>query len=121
MADIVPTGCIRYLSVNWPVDISAIDVLVDILPEKAGSLFSLNSLREDLNVTHKTISSWVDILEKFYYHFRIYPFQSTLIKSLRKEPKLYLWDWSEIKDEGIDFMKDGIRVISASKFLTSLI
>lgn len=84
-------------------DISAMDVLTEILPEKAGSLFSLNSLREDLNVTHKTIASWVDILEKFYYHFRIYPLQSTLIKSLRKEPKLYLWDWSEIKDEGARF------------------
>ncbi len=84
-------------------DISAMDVLADILPEKVGSLFSLNSLREDLNVTHKTIASWVDILEKFYYHFRIYPFQSTLIKSLRKEPKLYLWDWSEIKDEAVRF------------------
>lgn len=84
-------------------DISAMDVLAGILPEKAGSLFSLNSLREDFNVTHKTIASWVDIFEKFYYHFRIYPFQSTLIKSLRKEPKLYLWDWSEIKDEGARF------------------
>jgi hypothetical protein len=84
-------------------DLSAMDVLAEILPGKAGSLFSLNSLREDLNVTHKTISSWVDILEKFYYHFRIYPYQSTLIKSLRKEPKLYLWDWSEIMDEGSRF------------------
>jgi len=84
-------------------DISAMDVLAGILPEKAGSLFSLNSLREDLNVTHKTIASWVDIFEKFYYHFRIYPFRSTLIKSLRKEPKLYLWDWSEVKDEGARF------------------
>lgn len=84
-------------------DISAMDVLTEILPEKVGSLFSLNSLREDLNVTHKTIASWVDILEKFYYHFRIYPFQSTLIKSLRKEPKLYLWDWSEIRDESARF------------------
>ena len=82
-------------------DISAMDVLAEILPGKAGSLFSLNSLREDLNVTHKTISSWVDILEKFYYHFRIYPHQSSLIKSLRKEPKLYLWDWSEIKEDGV--------------------
>lgn len=80
-------------------DISALQVLVELLPDKVGSLFSLNSLREDLAVTHKTISLWVDILEKFYYHFRIYPFQSNLIKSLRKEPKLYLWDWSEIKDE----------------------
>lgn len=80
-------------------DISSIQILVELLPQKVGALFSLNSLREDLNVTHKTIASWVDILEKFYYHFRVYPFQSSLIKSLRKEPKLYLWDWSEVSDE----------------------
>ncbi len=82
-------------------EISSLQVLSELLPEKAGSLFSLNSLREDLGVTHKTVSSWIDIFERFYYHFRIYPFQSTLIKSLRKKPKLYLWDWSEIKDEGV--------------------
>ena len=28
---------------------------------------SLNSLKEDLAVTHKTVASWVDVLEKFYY------------------------------------------------------
>lgn len=82
-------------------DLSALQFLVELIPEKVGSLFSLNSLREDLNVTHKTISSWVEILEKFYYHFRIYPYQSKLIKALKKEPKLYLWDWSEIKDDNI--------------------
>jgi len=84
-------------------DLSALQVLVELLPERVGSQFSLNSLREDLNVSHKTIAQWTDILEKFYYHFRIYPFQSTLIKSLRKEPKLYLWDWSEVKDDSARF------------------
>ena len=82
-------------------DISALQMLVELLPQKVGSLFSLNSLREDLKVTHKTMSAWIEILEKFYYHFRIYPFQNSAIKSLRKEPKLYLWDWSEIREEGI--------------------
>ncbi|MCM8813987.1 MAG: ATP-binding protein [Candidatus Omnitrophica bacterium] len=82
-------------------DISALQVLVELIPGKVGSLFSVNSLREDLGVTHRTVSLWVDVLEKFYYHYRIYPFQSNLIKSLRKEPKVYLWDWSEIKDESI--------------------
>ncbi len=77
-------------------DLSALQILVEILPSKVGSLLSLNSLREDLQVAHKTISLWVDILERFYYHFRIYPFSTTIIKSLRKEPKLYLWDWSQI-------------------------
>ncbi|MBI1883294.1 MAG: ATP-binding protein [Chlamydiae bacterium] len=80
-------------------DISALQILVDILPEKVGSLFSLNSLREDFNVAYKTIALWMEVLEKFYYHFRIYPYQNTLIKSLRKEPKLYLWDWSQVKNE----------------------
>jgi len=84
-------------------DISALQILVEIIPEKVGSLFSINSLREDFNVTHKTISLWVNILEKFYFCFRIFPFASRKIYSLRKEPKLYLWDWSELKDESIRF------------------
>jgi len=79
-------------------DISALQILAEILPEKVGSLFSLNALREDLTVAHKTISLWVDILERFYYHFRIYPFTSSVFKSLRKEPKMYLWDWSQVEE-----------------------
>lgn len=77
-------------------DLSALQVLVEILPEKVGSLLSLNALREDLGVAHKTISLWVDILERFYYHFRVYPFAFKTIKSLRREPKMYLWDWSQV-------------------------
>lgn len=79
-------------------DLSALQILVNILPEKVGSLLSVNSLREDLAVAHKTAATWMDILERFYYHFRIYPFSHKKIKSLKKEPKLYLLDWSEIQN-----------------------
>lgn len=79
-------------------ELSLLQVLVDILPERAGALFSLNSLREDLSVAHKTILRWIEILERFYYIFRIYPFYHSKIRSLKKEPKLYLWDWSEIQN-----------------------
>lgn len=81
-------------------DLSLLQTLVEILPRQVGSLFSLNSLREDLQVAHKTITHWVEVLEKFYLHFRIYPFASTRIKSLRHQPKLYFWDWSSIEDHG---------------------
>lgn len=84
-------------------DLSSLQVLVRLLPTKVGSLFSLNALREDLLAAHKSVALWVEILERFYYHFRIYPLHSTLIKSLRKEPKLYLWDWSEIQEPSIRF------------------
>lgn len=77
-------------------DLSSLQIMIDILPDKVGSLLSLNSLREDLSVAHKTVSKWAEILENFYYHFRIYPFSHKKLKSLKKEPKLYLYDWSEI-------------------------
>jgi len=84
-------------------DLSSLQLLVDMIPSKAGGLLSLNSLREDMQVSHKTVSLWMDVLERFYYHFRVYPYQNSLIKSLRKEPKLYLWDWTQLENEGARF------------------
>lgn len=81
-------------------DLSALQILAELLPNRVGSVLSLNALREDLAVAFGTIKLWVDILERFYYHFRIYPFTASTIKSLRKEPKLYLWDWSQVPDAG---------------------
>ncbi|MCP4295092.1 MAG: ATP-binding protein, partial [Proteobacteria bacterium] len=51
-------------------EVSLFQLLVNLLPEKVGSVFSLNSVREDLSVTHRTLSKWMDILENFYYCFR---------------------------------------------------
>jgi len=84
-------------------DIVHMQLLGDILPERAGSLLSLNSLRENLEVSHRAVSNWMDILESFYYCFRIYPFATKKYRSLKKEAKLYLWDWSEIDQESTRF------------------
>jgi len=81
-------------------DLSTLQVLVELLPDKIGSLLSLHSLQEDLQVAHKTVSLWIDVLERFYYLFRIHPFAGNTIKSLRKQPKMYLWDWSQVKNKG---------------------
>lgn len=84
-------------------DIGNMKLLSDILPAKVGSSLSLNSIREDLEVSHRAVTHWMDILEAFYYHFRIYPYTSKKIRSLKKEPKLYLWDWSEVENEANRF------------------
>ncbi len=84
-------------------DISNMKLLSDILPSKVGSLLSLNSIREDIEVSFRAVSSWMEILEAFYYIFRIYPFSGKKIRALKKEPKLYLWDWSEVEDESARF------------------
>lgn len=84
-------------------DLSSLQILVDILPSKVASLLSLNNLREDIQVAHKTIVNYLNILELFYFHFRIYPYARKSIRSLRKMSKLYLWDWSVLDDKGAKF------------------
>lgn len=84
-------------------DMGKMQALSDTLPSKVGSLLSINALRENLQLSHRAISHWMNILESFYYHFRIYPFSRTLIRSLKKEPKLYLWDWSEVQNDAARF------------------
>ena len=84
-------------------DIGNMKLLSDMLPSKVGSLLSLNAIRENLEVSFRAVSHWMDVLEAFYYHFRIYPFSARRIRSLKKEPKLYLWDWSEVEDEAARF------------------
>jgi hypothetical protein len=84
-------------------DVGKMKLMGDLLPSKVGSLLSLNAIREDLEISHRAVTSWMDILEAFYYNFRIYPYTAAKIRSLRKEPKLYLWDWSEVEDEAARF------------------
>ena len=80
-------------------EFSAFQILIDLIESKVASVFSINSLREDLQVSHQTISKWMDILDNFYYTYRIYPFSPKKIKSIKKEPKIYLWDYSEVKND----------------------
>lgn len=99
-------------------DIGSMKLLGDILPVKASAPLSINNLREDLEVSHRAITSWLNILESFYYHFRIYPYSSKIIRSIKKEPKLYLTDWSEVENEGARF--ENLIAVHLQKFTTYL-
>jgi uncharacterized protein len=84
-------------------NIVSMQLLGDMLPERTGAMLSVNSLREDLEVSHRAASSWLNILESFYYCFRIYPYVGKNFRSLKKDAKLYLWDWSEVMDDAKRF------------------
>lgn len=79
-------------------DFSKLELLADLIPERVASLFSLNSLREELEVSHRAVNHWVDILERFYFLFRVRPFYSKKVRALKKEAKVFLWDWSLVAD-----------------------
>lgn len=84
-------------------EVSLVDLLVDELPHRVGSPLSIGNLKDVLNVAHESVESWVQILERLYYCFRIMPFGSPKIRAVKKEKKLYLWDWSLISDPGARF------------------
>jgi hypothetical protein len=79
------------------------EMLAEFLESKAGNRLSLQSLREDLEVSHRAVSHWVEILDRLYYCYRIAPFTHKSVRSLRKMSKLYLWDWSSVHQEGPRF------------------
>ena len=91
------------LSLEQIREISQMELLTLLLKERVASLLSLNGLRRELSCSHESVSRWISILENIYYCFRIYPYGVSGVKSLKKEAKIYLWDWTELEDEGKRF------------------
>lgn len=84
-------------------DLSKIEILVDSLPERVGSLLSVKSLQEDLEVSPNTVSRWLEVLETVYFCYRILPYGPPKIRAVKKANKLYLWDWAEVQSQGARF------------------
>lgn len=78
-------------------------MLADSLNDRIGSTLSVNNLSQDLQVNFRTAESWGSILERIYFCSRIALFGAPKIKAVKKEQKLYLWDWSTVNGAGYKF------------------
>lgn len=84
-------------------DLGNLELLALRLPELVGAPLSINNLREDLRLAHKTVAHWLEILERLYAIFRLPPFGVPRIRAVKKEQKHYHWDWSLVPDRGPQF------------------
>jgi predicted AAA+ superfamily ATPase len=84
-------------------ELGQIELLAQMLPERVGAPLSVNNLRGDLEVSFETADRWIRILENLYFCFRISPFGLPKLRAVKKERKLYLWDWSVCADEAARF------------------
>jgi predicted AAA+ superfamily ATPase len=84
-------------------DLGRLELMAALLPERVGSLFSVASLREDLEVSFDTVRRWTTYLKELYYLFEIKPYSRRIPRSLRREGKIYLWDYGAIKEESPRF------------------
>ena len=84
-------------------DVGIIEEMVLRMPDLVGSPLSINALREDLQVSHQSVTRWIGMLENLYMVFRIYPFGAPKIRAVKKEAKHYHLDWTVVKDMGYRF------------------
>ena len=84
-------------------DLGRLEQMMLRLPDLVGAPLSVNALREDLQVAHKTVAAWLDTIERLYAIFRIAPFGAPRIRAVKLERKHYHFDWSVVPEPGARF------------------
>ncbi len=98
-----------------------VEHLMLLLPERVGSVLSINALKEDLQVAYNTVAGWLDSFERLFICYRLKPYSKNLSRSLHKSTKLYLWDWSQIPNEANRFENCvASHLLKASTYWTDL-
>ncbi len=52
---------------------------------------------------NESVERWLSILERLYVCFRITPYGAPRIRAVKKEKKVYFWDWSQSPEGGPRF------------------
>lgn len=81
-------------------ELKKMQVLAKIIQEISGGQVNYSSISRLVQISDQTIRSWITLLQNFYYCFTISPWSTNVIRSLIKEPKIYLYDWSMVQDNG---------------------
>lgn len=84
-------------------DLGQMELLALRLPHLVGSPLSINALREDLQVSHKTLSRWIVVFERTYAVFRLPPLGGPKLRAVKKEQKHYHYNWALVPEEGPRF------------------
>jgi len=84
-------------------EINQVEVLADLIQMQVPQLCNYSSFAKKIRASENSIREWISVLESLYYCFRIRPWSKNISKSLLKEPKIYLWDWSNIQDEAAKY------------------
>lgn len=73
-------------------DLALFEKFVRLCAGRVGQLLNLQSLGNDVGISHTTARSWLTLLEASYVVFLLQPWFSNLSKRQIKAPKLYFYD-----------------------------
>jgi predicted AAA+ superfamily ATPase len=80
-------------------DIRTLELLVDLLRSRVGGPIVIKNLAEDLQVSQPTIKHWLEVLEKMYLIFLVYPYSENLPRAILKPPKVYFYDTADVEGD----------------------
>ena len=73
-------------------DIALFEKFVRICAGRVGQLLNLQSLGNDVGISHTTARSWLTLLQAGYVVFLLQPWHTNIAKRQIKSPKLYFYD-----------------------------
>lgn len=73
-------------------DLTLFRRFLTLVATRVGTEFVASTIGTELGVDHKTIQSWMSILETSYTAFLLHPFYRNIGKRLTKTPKVYFYD-----------------------------
>jgi predicted AAA+ superfamily ATPase len=85
-------------------DIKTLELLVSLLRNRVGGPVVVKNLAEDLQVSQPTVKQWLEVLERMYLIFLVYPYSENLPRAILKPPKIYFFDNADVQgDVGAQF------------------
>ena len=77
-----------------------LEILVHLLLSRSSDQLIYSTLASEIQVSVDTVRRWINTLCNLHLGFLIRPWFRNVSRSLRKEPKWFLRDWSVIEDPG---------------------
>lgn len=87
------------LSISNIHDLLRVEDLFNLILERVGSTFSINSAKNILRASFTGTASWLKVLEKLMLTFEISPWAKKAGKVIQKEKKIYPIDWAFISND----------------------
>jgi predicted AAA+ superfamily ATPase len=81
-------------------NLQLLDLFVELLRARAGSLLVLSNIAADLQISPNTAKTWLQLIERLYLAFAIYPYTRQVSRSIQKPAKVYFYDNADVEEAG---------------------
>ena len=85
-------------------NIQLLGMFLDALRHRVGGMITISNLAGEIQVSPKTAKAWLELLERMYLVFVVWPYTRALPRAILKPPKVFFFDNADvIGDEGARF------------------